>query len=95
MKWDWSQILQWAIRHAENVPELVSLILAAYRAQGFIARMKAFSDLYAAVQAILADFPMPGEQVFGGELLMPICKVMTLQDVSDDDAQEVWQALEA
>ncbi len=94
MNLDWSQTLQWCVRHANDVPQLVSLILAAYRAEGFIARMKAFGDLYTAVQSVLADFPMPTGALFSGELVLPICKVMTLQGVSDDDAQEVWQALE-
>ena len=90
MKWDWSQILQWAIRHAENVPELVSLILVAYRAQGFIARMKAFSDLYAAVQAILADFPLPSEQVFGAPLTNDY---LLSRGVADADAVEFLDAI--
>lgn len=94
MNFDWPTILQWAIRHADNLPQLVSLILAAYRAQGFIARMKAIYALINAVEAIVAEFPMPTEQVFGADAV-PLVAHLTAAGVSTQEASEVLQALEA
>lgn len=92
MKFDWSQILTWAVKHASDVPAFVSLVLAAVRAEGAIARIKAIGELFTALQAILDDFPMPSEQVFGADNVS-VSEVLAAMGVSELDSAEFTYAL--
>lgn len=84
-KFDWAAILQWAVRHATDVPAFVSLVLAAVRAEGMIARLKVIGELFAAVQAILADFPLPTEQTYRAGAVDDLRGVLLQKGVPDAD----------
>jgi hypothetical protein len=88
---NWSDVLSWAMRHANDVSQFIGLLMAVKNASGLLAKLRAFGALYMAIQEILKDFPMPTvtSEVFREAVAGTHYDFLTANGVAELDAKEV------